>query len=155
SSYDVVQHGFNYRLDEMRAALGRCQLAKLSRNNQRRKELVAVYKRRLANMADLLIPFAHDQGDNAYHLMVAVAATQELRGRLAEALKEAAIQTSLHYPCVPDFEAFRGFRTTNIDKTRSFSKRTITLPLFPAMKLEMVEEVCSRLNASPVALSTA
>jgi dTDP-4-amino-4,6-dideoxygalactose transaminase len=142
-SYDVTQQGYNYRLDEIRAALGRCQLAKLSRNNERRKALVALYRRRLAEVADLLVPFAHERGDSAYHLMVAVAADPPHRARLANALKDAAIQTSLHYPSIADFEAFRRLRTTNIEKTRAFSQRTITLPLFPTMEPSEVDEVCS------------
>ena len=153
SSYDVVQNGYNYRLDEIRAALGRCQLEKLTRNNARRKHLVALYRQLLANVEDLLIPFAHESGDSAYHLMVAVAATEEERTRLAAALRDAAIQTSLHYPSVPDFEAFRPFATGDIEKTRSFSRRTITLPLFPTMKSAEVEEVCACLEASSVARS--
>jgi dTDP-4-amino-4,6-dideoxygalactose transaminase len=151
SSYDVVQHGYNYRLDEMRAALGRCQLMKLARNNQRRKELVAGYRRRLASVGQLLIPFADEQGDNAYHLMVAVAASREHRDWLAGSLKDAAIQTSLHYPCISDFEAFRSSRRTDVEKTQSFSKRIITLPLFPTMTSAEVEEVCSCLEASSLA----
>jgi dTDP-4-amino-4,6-dideoxygalactose transaminase len=146
SSYDVIESGYNYRLDEMRAALGRCQLAKLPRNNQRRRELVALYRRRLAEEADLLIPFAHHPGESAYHLMVAVAADPAHRARLAETLKDAAIQTSLHYPSIPDFEAFRGLGTKNIETARAFSQRTLTLPLFPTMKTAEVEEVCSCLG---------
>lgn len=154
SSYDVVQPGYNYRLDELRAALGRCQLAKLARNNQRRKDLVSVYRRLLANGSGLLLPFAQDLGDNAYHLMVAVAADAESRARLASALKEAAIQTSLHYPCIADFEAFRSLAVKEIEKTRSFSQRTLTLPLFPTMRTADVEEVCSCLRASSSASGT-
>src|SRR5262249_28900443 len=134
---------YNYRLDEMRAALGRCQLEKLTRNNERRKDLVELYRRLLANVEEILLPFGHYRGDSAYHLMVAVAAAPEERARLAAALHGAAIQTSLHYPSVPDFEAFRNFCTTDIENSRSFSKRAITLPLFPTMKSAEVEEVCA------------
>jgi dTDP-4-amino-4,6-dideoxygalactose transaminase len=155
SSYDVVQNGYNYRLDEMRAALGRCQLEKLTRNNQRRKDLVDRYRGLLASVDEILLPFAHHPDDSAYHLMVAVAATPDQRARLAAALQNSAIQTSLHYPAVPDFEAFRRFATANVEKTRSFSKRTITLPLFPTMKCAEVEEVCACLKAASAARSTA
>jgi dTDP-4-amino-4,6-dideoxygalactose transaminase len=147
STYDVIESGYNYRLDEMRAALGRCQLSKLPRNNERRKRLVALYRRRLAEVEGLLVPFGRDAGDSAYHLMVAVASDPQHRARLADALKQAAIQTSLHYPSVPDFEAFRRLRTIDIDKTRAFSQRTLTLPLFPNLEPSKVGEVCSCLEA--------
>src|SRR6185503_8404380 len=47
SAYDVTAHGFNYRLDELRAALGRAQLGKLGEHNARRKDAVAAYRRGL------------------------------------------------------------------------------------------------------------
>src|SRR5262249_16892643 len=43
-SYDVVNPGYNYRLDELHAALGRAQLKKLDRNNQRRRDLLGLYR---------------------------------------------------------------------------------------------------------------
>jgi len=59
ATYDVVGHGFNYRIDEIRAAIGRAQLAKLDRNNARRRELTALYWEKLAPLADSgwLLPF--------------------------------------------------------------------------------------------------
>ena len=53
TSYDVVTHGFNYRLDDLRAALGRVQLSKLAAGNQRRRELVARYDALAARLADV------------------------------------------------------------------------------------------------------
>ena len=47
-SYDVVNPGYNYRLDELHAALGRAQLKKLERNNQRRRNLLISYREAVA-----------------------------------------------------------------------------------------------------------
>src|SRR5438477_13172555 len=47
-SYDVTDSGFNYRIDEMRSALGLVQLHKLEANNQRRAEAVNRYHEKLA-----------------------------------------------------------------------------------------------------------
>ena len=44
-SYDVVDLGFNYRIDEMRSALGLVQLKKLVANNARRKAITERYSR--------------------------------------------------------------------------------------------------------------
>jgi len=44
-SYDVMNPGYNYRLDELHAALGRAQLKKLERNNQRRRNLLSYIER--------------------------------------------------------------------------------------------------------------
>ncbi|MBA4062720.1 MAG: DegT/DnrJ/EryC1/StrS aminotransferase [Isosphaera sp.] len=152
SSYDVVCHGYNYRFDELRAALGACQLAKLGRNNRRRAELAAAYRRGLAGLPGWVLPFDGHAAGSAHHLMVAVAPDPDARARTAAALKEAGIQTSLHYPCVADFEAFRAVPAAGIDRSRAFATRVITLPLFPGLTEAQVEDVCRvvRAQAAPV-----
>jgi len=49
-SYDVVELGFNYRMDEIRAAIGRVQLSKLDKNNARRRELSQLYWEQLQEL---------------------------------------------------------------------------------------------------------
>jgi dTDP-4-amino-4,6-dideoxygalactose transaminase len=143
SSYDVAVPGYNYRLDEIRAALGRCQLARLDRNNLRRKELVAVYRAGLADLPGWVLPFADHASEGAYHLMVAVAPDPESRQHVAQQLRAAGVQTSLHYPCVPEFQAFTGTGADGVEVSRAFARRTITLPLYPSLKPSEVEIVCS------------
>ena len=143
SSYDVVLHGFNYRLDEIRAAMGRVQLRKLERGNERRRELSAMYRKHLSELPGWIIPFSEYSGNSACHLMVAVAQDEPLRVQVVEALRKERIQTSLHYPCVPDFSAFARFRGEELQKSRAFSRQAITLPLYPGMAPEQVQEVCS------------
>ena len=142
SGYDVVTHGYNYRLDEIRAALGRAQLSKLERGNQRRRELVGIYRRHFSELPGWVVPFSDCSGSSACHLMVAVAPDEPARARAVEALRKERIQTSLHYPCIPDFSAFARFRTAGLHKSRAFARRAITLPLYPGMTSEQVEEVC-------------
>ncbi len=143
SSYAVASHGYNYRLDELRAALGRVQLEKLEHNNHLRRQLTLAYRRHLGALSDWTVPFADYRSESAYHLMVVVAPDERLRDRVRQSLKEARIQTSLHYPCVPDFEAFAQFRMGDVETSRSFARRALTLPLFPGMTESQVEAICS------------
>lgn len=145
SSYDVLRHGYNYRSNELHAALGRVQLAKLERNNIRRQHIVAAYRQLLPVRADWVVPFADYSGESACHLMALVAADQDTRVHTAQKLKNASIQTSLHYPCIPDFTAFEPYRSSDVVQSRAFAERVITLPLFPTMTVVQVEEVCSRM----------
>lgn len=148
SSYEVALHGFNYRLDELRAALGRAQLEKLAKNNALRMRHVSAYRRHLQSWPGWAVPFANYRGDGAYHLMVVVLPDEDVRARGAAALREAGIQTSMHYPCIPDFEAFRRFQVSGLERSRSFATRAMTLPLFPHMLPSHVEAICSRLQAN-------
>ena len=143
--YDVVAHGYNYRLDELHAALGRCQLRKLSGNNARRSQLVAIYRQALSALVGWIVPFANHPGETACHLSVVVAPDSDTRDCAVQHLKAVGIQTSVHYPSIPGFSAFNRFATDGIDRCRAFASRAITLPLFPTMTPEQVDETCRQL----------
>jgi dTDP-4-amino-4,6-dideoxygalactose transaminase len=147
-SYDVVGHGYNYRFDDLRAALGRAQLAKLDANNRRRAELVMHYREGLAALPGWTIPFAGWQGSSACHLMTAVAPDAEARQEMATALKAGGVQTSLHYPCIPDFAVFRPTARHDLPLSRAFASRVLTLPLYPALTFRQVEEICAGLRTA-------
>lgn len=142
SAYGVVAHGYNYRFDEMRAALGRVQLQKLDANNRRRREHVAAYRKLLAGLPGWSVPFADYAGDSSYHLMVVVAPDEERRERVRGALREAGIQTSMHYPCIADFPAFAGHPADGLEVSRQFTGRAVTLPLYPGLTAAQVADVC-------------
>jgi dTDP-4-amino-4,6-dideoxygalactose transaminase len=143
--YDVVAHGYNYRLDELHAALGQCQLRKLPGNNARRRQLAATYRQALAACDGWIVPFADYRGESSCHLSVVVAPNSEVRDHVVTQLKAAGIQTSLHYPCIAGFEAFHRFEAHGLDRSVSFASRVITLPLFPTMTADQVAAICSAL----------
>jgi len=67
--------------------------------------------------------------------------------RCADALKSAGIQTSLHYPFIPDFSVFSNCEIyTALNKAEAFCKRVITLPLYPGMTYENVKFVYSHIK---------
>ena len=69
-SYDVVDLGYNYRIDEIRSALGRVQLGKLERNNGLRRERTALYHKLLREHCPALgLPFQEHPGLSAAHLL--------------------------------------------------------------------------------------
>jgi dTDP-4-amino-4,6-dideoxygalactose transaminase len=70
STYDVVDLGYNYRIDELRSALGRVQLSKVLDGNRRRGELVELYRQKLAEQAPhISVPFTQMRGQSSYHIM--------------------------------------------------------------------------------------
>jgi dTDP-4-amino-4,6-dideoxygalactose transaminase len=157
ATYDVLAHGYNYRLDDLRSALGREQLKKLERNNQRRRELTTLYWRKLQPLEarGWTLPFKRLSTLNnqlstaSCHLLPVVAPNAETRWRCADALKTAGIQTSLHYPFVPGFAAFREAACgPELPQSRNFCQRVITLPLYPTMTVEQVETVCATLTSN-------
>ena len=142
STYGVVSHGYNYRLDELHGALGRTQLKKLLGNNERRRQLLDSYKNVIDSLDGWIMPFGDFIEASAGHLMVAVAPNAEARAQAINRLRLAGVQSSMHYPCIADFEAFAKERTRPLPITREFVSRAITLPLYPTMAENDPARVC-------------
>ncbi len=145
ATYDVLEIGFNYRITEIGAALGLVQLRKLARKNSRRVELVGKYRKLLEN-SGLLIPF-DDYENSANYIFPVVLPEGVERERVIRFLAKKGIQTSVHYPAVHRFTAFRSFNV-HLPKTEMFSRRELTLPLYPDLDEEDIEYIASSLKES-------
>jgi dTDP-4-amino-4,6-dideoxygalactose transaminase len=144
-SYDVVDLGYNYRIDEIRAALGITQLRKLSANNERRRLLSTRYRESLQNAApDLVIPFNSYRGVSAAHLFTLILPSRVSRFEFMEYMKSKGIQTSIHYPPIHRFSAYQGYPRTLegvLHWTEEVGDREVTLPLFPGLSEEDIATV--------------
>jgi dTDP-4-amino-4,6-dideoxygalactose transaminase len=141
-SYDVVDLGYNYRIDEIRSALGRVQLRKLSLNNGRRAVLTALYRELLAELApQVQMPFAGARGTLCYHILPILLPAGKDRIRFMEAMKASGVQTSIHYPPVHQFQSYRDSGASLLPLTEAAASREVTLPLYPAMRDADVEWV--------------
>ncbi|MBI4472590.1 MAG: DegT/DnrJ/EryC1/StrS family aminotransferase [Acidobacteria bacterium] len=147
SQYDVLEFGFNYRFDDIRAAIGLVQLEKLESFNRRRKELVSLYDMRLGETCpELILPFAAcgEKKHPSYHIYPVVFGDSEERDRAEQALRAEGIQTSLHYPPIHSFTAYANlFEETHLPITEAFASRELTLPLYPSLSRAQVEMIAS------------
>jgi dTDP-4-amino-4,6-dideoxygalactose transaminase len=143
-SYDVIEPGLNYRMDEMRAAIGLVQLQKLPEANRRRGELVARYRELLADVPRMTVPFSrYNFGAPSYHIFPILLDKAVDRMEIIAGLKENGIQSSIHYPPFQEFTAYKESGLAETPIALDISKRELTLPLFPTMSFDQVELVCS------------
>ena len=154
-SYDVVLPGFNYRIDEMRSALGLVQLDRLREGNERRRALTRRYHDRLARILGVGVPYAgfeaRNVGRSAHHILPVLLPQGTPRERVMEAMKQRGIQTSVHYPPIHRFTHHghtARVRGEGLPKTDAVAARELTLPLYPRMTDAQVDEVCEALGAS-------
>jgi len=141
SSYDVVLPGFNYRLDEVRAAVGLVQLRRLPDENAARARVASRYREALDGADGLKMPFAGPRGVPAHHLAVVLLPEGTDRQAVRTALEECGIQTSVHYPPIHTFSAYREGSRRPLPRTDSVAGRIMTLPLYGRMTDEQVEAV--------------
>jgi dTDP-4-amino-4,6-dideoxygalactose transaminase len=148
SSYDVVLPGLNYRLDELHAAMGVVQLRRLPEENAARARIAARYREKLHGTGGLRMAFSDRLGDgsSAHHLAVALVPDGLSRDGVRAELARRRIQTSLHYPPIHQFSAYRGTgRSRSLPKTENATQQAVTLPLFAHMTDEQVNLVIDTL----------
>jgi dTDP-4-amino-4,6-dideoxygalactose transaminase len=144
-SYDVLDAGLNFRIDEMRSALGLVQLQKLSENNSNRVSLTKRYREKLGDLS-VVIPFEGYVLENSVcHIMPVLLPENINRSDVIQKLKEDGIQTSIHYPSFRQMSAYSSIKGCS-EVADSISARELTLPLFPTMSFEQVEYVCNSLK---------
>ena len=141
STYDVVDLGYNYRLDEIRSAIGREQLKKLPAGNARREVLVGQYRWAFQQKAPALgLPFADKRGVSSQHIFPVLLPEGVDREAFRERMKQDGIQTSFHYPPVHQFAIYRN-EGEELWITENVARRQVTLPLFPGMTDEQQDLV--------------
>lgn len=150
-SYDVIRTGFNYRMDEIRAALGRVQLLRLEENNRKRREKTALLRCMIKDEDEVSIPFSSEMLPwSSCHIFPILLKRPELRSPFMEYMKTAGIQTSIHYPPVHLFTTFRrdGSACHSLPITEEVASREVTLPLYPNMLPEQLKLIASELSKS-------
>ena len=145
-TYDIAEMGYNYKATDMQAAIARVQLRKLSSSNEKRVELVRLYRELLAGVPGLVIPF-DDYENSANYIFPVVLPEGVDRLTVMEALAEAGIQTSVHYPAVHTFTYYRKlFPDLRLPVSEELTRRELSLPLYPQMGQERVRMVAEKLS---------
>jgi len=146
-SYDVNEPGINYRMDEMRAAIGLVQLEKLNKANFLRKKLTDRYRKNFED-TKIKIPF-NDLLDidgvlSAFHILPILLPEGVNRTSVIEYCKKKGIQTSIHYPAFWEFTAYKNqFDKNQTPEALNIIPRELTLPLYPNLTINEVDLVSS------------
>ena len=138
--YDVVDWGYNYRIDDIRAAIGIAQLAKLEEDVNKRKILAARYRENLKGDPSVTIPFQHYSGESSNYVM-AVLLEKGDRREIRQKMADKGIGTSMHYPPVHQFACYKDY-AGDLPLTEDIGNRELTLPLYYSMSVEDVDYVC-------------
>jgi dTDP-4-amino-4,6-dideoxygalactose transaminase len=145
--YDVVECGHNYRLDELRAALGLAQIERLADRNDIRRRLTDEYRSLIAGvLPDIVVPFDGGHRTTA-HIMATLLPPSADRPLVMARMRESRVQTSMHYPPVHHFDYYtRMYGSRSLPNTEAFSRRELTLPLHPRLTSSDVVRVVETLG---------
>ena len=134
--YDMMQLGYNFRLDEIRSALGLSQLKRIKKLNMLRKNIYEYYNMKLKNLNGIITPESSSKGDHVFHLYIMRVEKNNgiSRDKLFNELLKFGIKTSVHYKPLHKFSTLKKF-SKNKDwmNSEKLYHEIITLPFYPNM----------------------
>jgi dTDP-4-amino-4,6-dideoxygalactose transaminase len=148
-AYDIVDVGYNYRIDEPRAALGLSRLGRLPESLDARRATVRAYRERLAGIDGVELCFNDEAVERSSHFAFPVLLTdRERRDRFRDALKADGIQTTW-YPALHSFTDYKQFTPEGgLPVAAEAADRHCALPLSANMDLTAVDMVVEAVRSA-------
>ena len=150
--YEVNELSSNYHMTEMQAALGLSQLRHLDTWGQKKRDLVAMYRRKLASVPGItLLPSEADERTH-FHLFVVLIAFKELgmtRSQFMECLATEGIGSQYHYTPLYNHEALRNHiqqREEEFQAMKTYFNQALSLPLYASMEESDIDRVVSAIR---------
>jgi perosamine synthetase len=144
--YEMVDLGYNYRMTDLQAALGISQMDKLDRFIERRREIANMYNEAFKTMDSVILPMQLEGTQSGWHLYMLQLMLDKLkrsRREIFESLRAENIGVHVHYIPVywhPYYQKL-GYRKGICPKAEQWYEQALTLPIFPKMTDEDVNDV--------------
>ncbi len=147
TSYDIIDLGYNFRLDDIRASIAVEQLKKLKKDLEQRTEVRKLYVELLTKINDVVVPFAKNKEFVSNYIMPIVLkdSTKEKRDKVRNALHEKGIQTSVHYPAIHRFSIYKDYKA-DLPITEYVTDNEITLPMYASLSKNEITYITETLN---------
>lgn len=142
-AYKVDELGYKCHMNDIPAAIGLVQLAKLEKTNARRREIAARYTQGFADLEWLETPVERPYVRSAFHNYVIKVPH---RDRLMSQLQEQGISTGMHYEPNHMYEVFNA-TDSELPVTDKVWRKLVTLPLFPDLTNAQVDMVIDSVRA--------
>ncbi|VDH00936.1 UDP-4-amino-4-deoxy-L-arabinose--oxoglutarate aminotransferase [Lysinibacillus sphaericus] len=144
--YEMTDLGFNYRMNDIQAALGLSQLNKLDGFINRRRAIVALYNEKLANVAGVILPKQLADTESGWHLYMIQLDDRVLkksRKEIFDEMRTLNIGVHVHYIPVYLHPYYRelGYKKGICPVAEEWYERALTLPIFPEMTEKDIEDV--------------
>lgn len=147
TSYDIVELGYNFRLDDIRASIAVVQMKKLQEDLEKRILVRQRYIEQLSKINGITIPFAKNSEFVSNYIMPIVLkdSTTENRDRVRDILHGYGIQTSVHYPAIHKFSIYKEHNAF-LPQTEYVTNNELTLPMYATLLNEQVDFIVETLD---------
>lgn len=147
TAYDIVELGYNFRMDDIRASIAIEQLKKLPEDLNKRMAVRKRYVDKLSSIKGVVVPFADCNEFTSNYIMpvVLTQGSKEDRDAIREKIHATGIQTSVHYPAIHRFSIYKNCGAV-LPQTDYVTDHEITLPMYAALTMEQVDFICETLD---------
>lgn len=147
TAYDIIDLGYNFRMDDIRASIGCVQMRKLQADLEKRVRVRSKYLAELSKVKGIVVPFADNTEFVSNYILpvVLLNSTKEKRDRVREQIHAAGIQTSNHYPAIHQFSIYKDYGAV-LPQTEYVSDNEITLPMYAALADSQIEYIAETVN---------
>ena len=148
--YQQVDLGFNYRMNELQAALGISQMQRLDEFVARRHKLQKRYDLLLSE-SHIIKPYQDKNSHSALHLypiQINLDRTRKSRQQIFDKLRQGNIGVNVHYIPIhnqPYFAQF-GFKLGDFPNSEDYYNKTISIPLFSMMSISQQDSIINNVN---------
>jgi perosamine synthetase len=148
--YDVIDLGFNFRLDEIRASLGLSQLQRIVKINKMRISVAEKYTKKLSKIKGIVTPKLLPNRNHIFHLYtIKINSDFHLtRNGLFEYLTSKNIGSSVQYIPLHKLSSNKKFKKNKLPNAEKIQNEILSLPIFPTITDREINAVVSAIKNS-------
>ena len=134
--YDIENIGYNYRIDELRSALGISQLKKIKILNKKRLKIYQYYNEKLKNISGLILPNKNYLNNSCHLYVVRISSDAKIsRDKLFNYLQKNGIGSTVHYKPLHEFTLYKKYsiHRDKLSISKKIYNEILSLPLYPQL----------------------
>ena len=157
--YVFERLGYNYRLTDIQAAIGRVQLRRIDEMLEKRRQAADWYFESLGPIEDVVLPPRAGSGPESWFIFLirlAEGYSTGDRNRLRQLLGQEGIETGAYFPPIhlqPFYRNQLGYAEGDFPVTEQVAARTLALPFYNSLKRETIQFICERITSNLDAVS--
>lgn len=146
--YDIIDLGMKINMADINAAIGLAQMRIYSELLDERKRVFLAYEQAFKNCDWAIIPPAvQGEKETSYHLYALRIKniTEEQRDRMIDEIAKKDVAVNVHFIPMPMLTLFKslGYKIEDYPQAYANYKGEISLPIYPQLTSEMIEQVVS------------
>lgn len=140
--YEINDAGWKYNMTDIQASLGMCQIKKLDRFIETRREYANIYNASLSELKGVIAPFEDPRSKHIYHLYPLLIEEYD-RDEFIEDMHKRNIGCSVHFIPLHLHPLYRsmGFKQGDYPNAEWVYEREVSLPLYPKMTVKEIDRV--------------